>query len=140
MKYTPTDRSGEYEFDLFGKVDSTGDKAKIADSKQEIPKYVNEIQEALETVLNRTQLSLWLMIDRLDEIFPRRSQLETRALRGLLRAMRYFGSSTIRVKVFLRDDMLGQVVATKNGFTALTHLTAGNLTLCVGPKTRFFQW
>jgi len=37
--------------------------------------------------------------------------------------MRYFASANIRVKVFLRDDMLEQVVKTDAGFTALTHLT-----------------
>ena len=37
--------------------------------------------------------------------------------------MRYFASPSIRVKVFLRDDMLEQVVRTENGFTALTHVT-----------------
>ena len=50
------------------------------------------------------------MVDRLDEIFPRRSDVERTALRGLLRTLRYFGSASIRVKVFLRDDMLEQVV------------------------------
>src|SRR5258708_37987981 len=63
------------------------------------------------------------MVDRLDEIFPRRSDMEPTALRGLLRAMRYFASASIRVKVFLRDDMLEQVGSTEDGFTALTHVT-----------------
>ena len=61
--------------------------------------------------------------NRLDEVFPRRSDVERTALRGLLRAMRYFASASIRVKVFLRDDMLEQVVRTSDGFTALTHMT-----------------
>jgi hypothetical protein len=64
------------------------------------------------------------MVDRLDEVFPRRSDVERTALRALLRAVRYFSSASIRVKVFLRDDMLEQVVRTKEGFTALTHVTA----------------
>jgi hypothetical protein len=88
-----------------------------------LPKYVNDIKESLERVLKKTNLSLWLMIDRLDEIFPRRSKLEKTALRGLLRAMRFFSSRVIRVKVLLRDDMLDQVVRSENGFTALTHIT-----------------
>ena len=32
--------------------------------------------------------------------------------------------STIRIKIFLRDDMLEQAVSVPEGFTALTHLTA----------------
>jgi len=48
---------------------------------------------------------------------------ETRALRGLLRTLSLFRSDRIRVKVFLRDDILDQIVAGQ-GFTALTHVTA----------------
>jgi hypothetical protein len=44
------------------------------------------------------------MVDRLDEIFPRRSAVERKALRGLLRATRFFSSDGIRVKIFLRDN------------------------------------
>jgi hypothetical protein len=64
------------------------------------------------------------MVDRLDELFPRRSKVESRALRGLLRAIRIFSAEQIRVKVFLRDDMLDNLLASGEGFTALTHLTA----------------
>jgi hypothetical protein len=65
-----------------------------------------------------------MMVDRLDEIFPRRSETETRALRGLLRTLKIFTSDVIRVKLFLRDDILEQVTAGGEGFTALTHVTA----------------
>ena len=64
------------------------------------------------------------MIDRLDEVFLRRSSLESKALRALLRAMKIFSSEIIRVKIFLRDDILEHIVKTENGFTALTHVTA----------------
>lgn len=124
VKYTPPDRSGDWEIDLFGRVNSPTDKPTQDGSQQDLPKYIKGIKEALEAVLSRSQLSLWLMIDRLDEIFPRRSKLERNALRGLLRAMRLFSSAPIRVKLFLRDDMMDQVVRKGNGFTALTHVTA----------------
>jgi hypothetical protein len=115
--------SGEFEIDLFGtKTEIKPDKADES-SEHTLPKYVNDIKETLEAVLESSDLSLWLMVDRLDEIFPRRSDVEKTALRGLLRAMRYFSSPHIRVKVFLRDDMLDQVVRTPDGFTALTHVT-----------------
>jgi hypothetical protein len=124
LKYAPPDKSGEWELDLFGSTSSTATKANSPErGAHPLPTYVNEIKETLEEVLKRTGLSLWLMVDRLDEIFPRRSDLERKALRGLLRAMRYFSSETIRVKVFLRDDMLDHVVRTETGFTALTHVT-----------------
>lgn len=123
VKYRPPDGSGEWELDLFrsGIPDRSGEMEET--SENSLPKYVNDIKRSLEAVLEASRLSLWLMVDRLDEIFPRRSDVERTALRGLLRAMRYFGSASIRVKVFLRDDMLEQVVRTKNGFTALTHVT-----------------
>lgn len=123
VKYRPPGDSGEVELDLFGsKTTSPSENAEEV-SEHSLPKYVNDIKESLEAVLDASGLSLWLMVDRLDEIFTRRSDVERTALRGLLRAMRYFASASIRVKVFLRDDMLEQVVRTEAGFTALTHVT-----------------
>lgn len=113
----------EWEFDLFGsKTESVVEKSE-GTGEHSLPHYVNDVKESLEAVLGASELSLWLMVDRLDEIFPRRSDVERKALRAVLRAMRYFVSPRIRVKVFLRDDMLEQVVRTDEGFTALTHLT-----------------
>ena len=124
LTYKFPDGSGELVLDLFGDEQVSSQPTATDESEMRPPIYVNNIKEALEAILDRSQLSLWLMIDRLDEIFPRRSQLEKKALRGLLRAMRYFASDTIRIKVFFRDDMLEHVVNTPDGFTALTHITA----------------
>jgi hypothetical protein len=122
LKYKTPEDLGEFELDLFGQKQST---VSLRDEQQEkLIKYINEINSSLDAVLKKCNLSLWLMVDRLDEIFPRRSDIERNALRGLLRAMRYFATDNIRVKVFLRDDMLDQVVRSENGFTALTHITA----------------
>ena len=123
LKYTLPDGSGEWELDLFGAKVPPSARGEAVEGDHVLPKYVNDIRESLDTVLSRCDLSLWLMVDRLDEIFPRRSDVETKALRGLLRAMRYFASGHVRVKIFLRDDMLDQIVRTQNGFTALTHVT-----------------
>lgn len=115
---------GTIELDLFGnplppKQRDQGDDA----ANTSLPKYAAEIKESLEAVLKKSGLSLWLMVDRLDEIFPRRSETERRALRGLLRATRFFSSAQVRVKIFLRDDMLDELVRGPDGFTALTHVT-----------------
>lgn len=123
VTYRPPEGSGEWELDLFGSKTTDYLERKEETPQHSLPKYVNDIKQTLEGVLEASKLSLWLMVDRLDEIFPRRSDVERAALRGLLRAMRYFASASIRVKVFLRDDMLEQVVRTENGFTALTHVT-----------------
>lgn len=124
IKFRPPGESGEFEVNLFGEQSKT-----LAISKKEkhepiLAQYAHAIKNNLEAVLKKAGLSLWLLIDRLDEIFPRRSELETRALRGLLRTLRIFESQEIRIKVFLRDDILDQVVSDGHGFTALTHITA----------------
>jgi hypothetical protein len=122
LTYIPPDGS-RIELDLFGEaaVPSAEGDENVSDR---LPRYVGQVKEALEAVLARSGLRLWLMVDRLDELFPRRSDVETRALRGLLRTLRIFESKEIRVKVFLRDDILEQVTSTGEGFTALTHVTA----------------
>lgn len=119
----PFPDAGTYTVDLFGNpLEPQAEKA--GDDAPPIPRYVEDVKISLEAILKKSGLALWLMIDRLDEIFPRRSKLETRALRGLLRTLRAFQSQEIRVKVFLRDDIFEQVVRGGGGFTALTHVTA----------------
>jgi hypothetical protein len=115
--------AGEIGLDLFGRPI---EKAPVDGKKSaaQVPQFITDVKDRLTDLLRKADLSLWLMIDRLDEIFPRRSDLETRALRGLLRTMRLFETDTIRIKVFLRDDMLEQIVSSGQGFTALTHITA----------------
>lgn len=122
LRYKLPHDGGDLELDLFG-TPVEPNTASVEQSDP-VPKYVNDVKLTLEGVLAKSELSLWLMVDRLDEVFPRRSELETKALRGLLRAMRFFDSKAIRVKIFLRDDMLDSVVRTGEGFTALTHVTS----------------
>ena len=123
LRYTLPQDAGEVSLDLFGKP-IADKKADPNASAEPVPQFIIDVKDRLEELLRRTNLSIWLMIDRLDEIFPRRTTLETLALRGLLRCLRLFSTDLIRVKIFLRDDMLDQLVATPEGFTALTHLTA----------------
>ncbi len=131
LRYKLPESLGAVELDLFGTPTEDQAAQKQPGNADSLPSYVNEIKEALERVLIKSNLSLWLMVDRLDEIFPRRSDVERSALRGLLRAMRFFSSSSIRVKIFLRDDMLDNIVHSDEGFTALTHVTARQAdTLC----------
>jgi hypothetical protein len=122
LKYVLPQDAGEIAIDIFG--NPLKPEPQKPEKAIDVPQYVTEIKETLEAVLKKTNLCIWLMVDRLDEVFPRRSSLETRALRGLLRSTRLFTTDAIRIKVFLRDDMLEQVVSTGDGFTALTHLTA----------------
>jgi len=123
LRYIIPETGGVLELDLFGNSKKV-DTAIPTIAPTDIPRFISDIKDTLEDILKATGLSIWLMIDRLDEIFPRRSELETTALRGLLQTMRLFNTEMIRVKIFFRDDMLDQVVSGERGFTALTHVTA----------------
>jgi hypothetical protein len=121
VTWTPPDNVEQFELSLGGIVDNSKIVSKDVDSR--ITAYIDAIATSLEQVLVKADLYLWLMVDRLDELFARRSETETRALRGLLQTLRLFRSNRIRVKIFLRDDILDQI-AGHQGFTALTHVTA----------------
>ncbi len=120
LSYKEPSTGGEFQLGLFGQPL----RANKEDPENTIPIYISQVKTTLDAVLRKTKLNVWLMIDKLDEIFPRRSKLESRALRGLLKVMLVFMSPEIRVKIFLRDDMLENILASGEGFTALTHVTA----------------
>ena len=122
LRYSPPGESGQFELAL--EIDSTQvTREKSPDDSPRMPAYIEDLATALDAVLEKADLTLWLMVDRLDEIFARRSGTERRALRALLRTLQLFRSDRVRVKVFLRDDIFEQIVA-HQGFTALTHVTA----------------
>lgn len=84
------------------------------------PVFITELLDCVHNVLKKTGLRIWIMLDRLDEVFPRHSDIERKALRSLLRCIRTFQEEHIRIKVFLRDDIFESV--TEGGFAALTHI------------------
>lgn len=91
-------------------------------TKRALPIYLASVKDCLHNLLEKCGLKIWFMIDRLDEIFPPRSKTEKLAMRGLLRTVKLFRSERIRVKLFIRDDMLSTVVGGNKGFVALSHL------------------
>jgi hypothetical protein len=121
VTWTPPDNIGQFELAFGEGAQPVQHGPKEADPR--MPAFIDAIASSLERILVKADLFLWLMVDRLDELFARRSETETRALRGLLQTLRLFRSDQIRVKVFLRDDILEQIVGSQ-GFTALTHVTA----------------
>jgi hypothetical protein len=81
-----------------------------------------EIFDRLDSILRSADLRVWLLLDRLDEAFPGKPELENRALRSLLYAFKdTLGLKQIRIKIFIRDDIYQQVTQTE-GFVALTHI------------------
>lgn len=122
LTYKPPEGIGQFELTL-NPPSPTPDREEADVDAPRMPGYIEELAAALEAILDHAGLSLWLMVDRLDEIFARRSDTERRALRALLRTIQLFRSDRIRVKVFLRDDIFEHIVSGE-GFTALTHVTA----------------
>ncbi len=121
ITWKPPGEQGEFEFTVEAEQKESHSKSDRGTAK--LPTQVEPLVTALSALLVRTDLSLWLMVDKLDELFERRSETERKALRAILRAMRLFGGKRIRLKVFLRDDILEHIVRDE-GFTALTHVTA----------------
>lgn len=87
------------------------------------PKYIGDIRVALCTLLKKQNFKIWIMLDRLDEVFPRRSKEEENGLKGLLKAAYNLSEPELRIKVFLRDDIIEQLATSTDGFAALTHVT-----------------
>lgn len=108
----------------FGRDDATD----VDDANETVPGshpiFVDGIRKALDRLLDRAGITVWLMLDKLDEIFPRWSEVENSGLRGLLTAMYSFRSDRVRVKVFLRDDIFEHLTSDERGFPGLTHIAA----------------
>jgi hypothetical protein len=96
--------------------------AKNVDESDEVPVFINTMISIVKKILAKSELKVWLMLDRLDEVFPRRSEVETKALRSLLKCSLSFHDELLRLKIFLRDDIFESVTDTAEGFTALTHV------------------
>jgi hypothetical protein len=79
------------------------------------------------SLLNRTlegvDLTVWVVLDRLDEAFQGFPNVETPALRALFRTyLDLLAYSRIRLKLFVRNDVFRKVV--QAGFVNLTHINA----------------
>lgn len=102
--------------------------------EQHAPIFIAELNDALIRILDRVDLNVWVMLDRLDEVFERRSHVERTALRGLLRTTLSFRTPRLRPKVFLRDDIFDSVTEADGGFVAMTHVKARTSTVLTWGK------
>jgi hypothetical protein len=94
---------------------------KILDDIKVKPIYISEFRDRIKSILEKHGIRIWIMLDRLDEVFPHRSEIEMNGLKGLLKSAYNFSCENLRIKIFLRDDVLDFV--SSDGFTALTHIT-----------------
>ncbi|MBI4322765.1 MAG: hypothetical protein HY596_00650 [Candidatus Omnitrophica bacterium] len=86
----------------------------------EIPEIDPASKQQLSELAQKAGIRIWILLDRLDEVFFRRTDTETRGLRALLRAYYRFSGEQVRVKLFMREDIFETIAA--GGFTALTHV------------------
>jgi hypothetical protein len=82
-----------------------------------------EVFQMLESVLSERDIKVWVIMDRLDESFIGRPDVEIPALRALVRTfMDLTEYKHIHVKLFVRTDLFRKI--TKDGFVNLTHVNA----------------
>jgi hypothetical protein len=77
----------------------------------------------LNDVLTEVDLSLWLVLDRLDEAFQGFPAAEIPALRALFRTyLDLLAYDHLRLKLFVRKDLFRRIIG--DGFVNLTHINA----------------
>lgn len=81
-----------------------------------------EAFDTLNTALAEKNIVLWIAIDRLDEAFVGRPDIETLALRALIRTFMDMSYDYLRIKLFVRNDLFRKI--TREGFVNLTHVHA----------------
>ena len=109
VTWTPSENMGQFELSFANDAQGPPTESKGGDAR--MPLYIDGIALSLEQVLIKADLYLWLMVDRLDELVHTAGP----GTQGLLRALRLFRSDRILVKVFLRDDILDQIVGGREG-------------------------
>ncbi|MEZ0447319.1 P-loop ATPase, Sll1717 family [Cellulomonas sp. ICMP 17802] len=82
----------------------------------------------LDRCLIETDFEIWMVLDRLDEAFQARPDVEYPALRALFRCYLDMQSlARIDIKLFVRNDLFRRIIA--NGFVNLTHINARKIPL-----------
>jgi hypothetical protein len=82
----------------------------------------DELIGDLNSVLQKTNITIWLVLDRLDIAFSDSLELEANALRSLFRVyLDLISWSHVFIKIFLRDDIWLKLLST--GFREASHIT-----------------
>ena len=89
--------------------------------------------DALRRLTKASGYKIWVMLDHLDVVFKRRSPEEARALRALLNVFWALNSDDLKLKIFLRDDILDAITSdSTDPFAGLSHITSR-----AGPKLKW---
>jgi hypothetical protein len=84
---------------------------------------IEDLKARLAGMLEVTGVRIWLLFDGLDRCFPRRTDLEREAILSLLRCSYHLGSRSLRVKLFVRDDILRDLSGSCGGFSDFPMIT-----------------
>ena len=96
-------------------------KTKDDDTAEEVRH--EEALALLNSCLEETGRSAWIVMDRLDEAFQGFPNVEVPALRALFRTyLDLFAFSHFRLKLFVRRDLFRKIIA--GGFVNLSHINA----------------
>ena len=82
----------------------------------------DELFSKVNTALTAYNITVWLVVDRLDVAFDESSELENNAIRSLFRVyLDLLAHSKISIKIFLRDDIWQKLLS--SGFREASHIT-----------------
>jgi hypothetical protein len=99
-----------------------GDENIISDDEPEIIRHSQSLG-LLNAALEEANISLWLVLDRLDEAFAGYIAMEIPALRALFRTyLDLLEFDRLRLKMFVRKDLFRRITETQGGFVNLTHI------------------
>lgn len=84
--------------------------------------FIDELFEMAEASLDEEDLTIWILLDRLDIAFADSQELEANALRALFRVYRDLQPlRRLELKIFLRSDIWEAI--TQAGFREASHIT-----------------
>ncbi|MFA5111052.1 MAG: hypothetical protein WC443_06590 [Desulfobaccales bacterium] len=98
--------------------------------------YNDEALELLNRAIADLGITIWIVLDRLDEAFVGFPHIETPVLRALLRT--YLDLQVydmIKLKLFVRNDLFRKIV--QGGFVNLTHINAKRVQITWNPDDLF---
>jgi hypothetical protein len=99
----------------------------------------NYIFNELDNILNINDCKVWIMMDRLDDAFPDKSEKSISALKSLLHMYKDICAyDNFKIKIFIRDDIYSQVTREK-GFTSLSHVAANAMSPIKWNKEKLIQ-
>lgn len=83
---------------------------------------VDKLLKLANSALRDADITVWVLLDRLDVAFSEDRALETNALRALFRVYRDIADlDNIRLKIFIRTDIWRRI--TETGFAEASHIT-----------------